>query len=387
MQRSYLIQSRLTGLLGGLLGGLLVFILPGLLLFGLLGCSEPEQQTPSNQPAPLVVDVVETQPWSAAMSRRFPGVFRPKKRAVLSTRMSGTLETILVEAGDQISRGAILATVESRDVRAAIAAARETHAAAQAAHEQAKKTVGRLSRLFAEGLIPRQQLEEAQVRKRELAANARRALSELETQQVNLDYARLTAPFSGTISDVLLDQGTFVGPGTPVLVLEDRSSLRIDVPISATAGDHLTSQHTYVLRSPVGDDTYPLRFVAVVPAMEGHGVGQRLRLVLERPAAHLRPGQAVTVLARHDRPPKDVRAALPREALIHRGQLSGAMLVRADNGGHVAHLRWIQTSEFDDGEQALVPVIKGLEPGDLVVLDPPRELQSGQRVIPNMVNP
>lgn len=362
-------------------------MLSGLILSGLIGCSEPEQSTPSAQAAPIMVDVVEVQPWSAAMSRRFPGVLRPKKRAVLSTRMTGTLETIPVEAGDQVSQGAILVTVESRDVRAAIAAARETHAAAQAAHEQAKKTVGRLSRLFAEGLIPRQQLEEAQVGKRELAAKARRALSELETQRVNLDYARLTAPFSGTISDVLVDQGTFVGPGTPVLVLEDRSSLRIDVPISATAGDHLTSQHTYVLRSPVGDDTYPLRFVAVVPAMEGHGVGQRLRLVLERPAPHLRPGQAVTVLARHDGPPKDVRAALPRDALIHQGQLSGAMLVRADTNTHFAILRWIQTSELDGGEEGLVPVIKGLEPGDLVVLNPPRELRSGQRVIPNMVTP
>ena len=362
-------------------------MLSGLILSGLIGCSEPEQSAPSAQAAPIMVDVVEVQPWSAAMSRRFPGVLRPKKRAVLSTRMTGTLETIPVEAGDQVSQGAILVTVESRDVRAAIAAARETHAAAQAAHEQAKKTVGRLSRLFAEGLIPRQQLEEAQVGKRELAAKARRALSELETQRVNLDYARLTAPFSGTISDVLVDQGTFVGPGTPVLVLEDRSSLRIDVPISATAGDHLTSQHTYVLRSPVGDDTYPLRFVAVVPAMEGHGVGQRLRLVLERPAPHLRPGQAVTVLARHDGPPKDVRAALPRDALIHQGQLSGAMLVRADTNTHFAILRWIQTSELDGGEEGLVPVIKGLEPGDLVVLNPPRELRSGQRVIPNMVTP
>ncbi|WP_045221876.1 efflux RND transporter periplasmic adaptor subunit [Desulfonatronum thioautotrophicum] len=379
MQRPYLLQR--------LLAGFLVVMLSGLILSGLIGCSEPEQSAPSTQAAPIMVDVVEVQPWSATISRRLPGVLRPKKRAVLSTRMTGTLETVQVEAGDQVSQGAILVTVESRDVRAAIAAARETHAAAQAGHEQALRTVDRLARLYAEGLIPRQQLEEAQVRKRELAANTRRALSELEAQQVNLDYARLTAPFSGTISDVLVDQGTFVGPGTPVLVLEDRSSLRIDVPISATAGDHLTSQHTYVLLSPVGDDTYPLRFVAVVPAMEGHGVGQRLRLVLERPVAQLRPGQAVTVLARHDGPPKGVRAALPREALIHQGQLSGVMLVRADTNTHFAILRWIQTSELDNGEEGLVPVIKGLEPGDLVVLNPPRELRSGQRVIANMVTP
>ena len=73
----------------------------------------------------------------------------------------------------------------------------------------------------------------------------------------------------------------------------------------------------------------------------------------------------------------------PGLACATRKQNCGAMVVEEDNGGRVVRLRWIQTFELVGEEDALIPVVKGVEPGERVVLNPSSELRDGQRIIPN----
>lgn len=348
-----------------------------------IGCSGPEQPVPASRQAPIVVDVARVQAWPGEAWRRFPGVVLPKRRAVLSTRLSGTLETVLVESGDRVARGAVLGAVQSRDARAAVVAAREALAAARLAYEHAVRMTDRLSRLYAEGLIPRKRLEEAHVRQRERQAGLQGAMAEVEVRRVDANSARITAPFAGTVGEVLADQGTFIGPGAPVFVLEDRSSLRVDVPVPATFGTPPESRDGPFVRSPLLEQDIPARFVALVPALDGSGAGQTLRLALDQPAPGLRPGQAVTVLMPHDRFDDPRPAALPAQALIRQGQLNAVMAVEEDNGVHQAHLRHIQVRDSRRAVDGLLPVVKGLKPGDLVVLHPSGTLRDGRRIIPS----
>ncbi len=323
--------------------------------------------------------------WRMVYSRQFPGAVRPGKRAVLSTRMNGTVQSIEVEAGDSVQRDALLAVIESRDVEAAILAAEEQFFAARTALHQAVKNVNRLERLYREDLIARNRWEEAQVKKRDLEAKVKKAWSELQVQRVNLSYGHISAPFPGTVSEVAVDEGAFVGPGKPLIILEDRSSVRIDVSVPSVIAERLTSKDVFLITGPSIEEPVPAKFVAIIPALEDFAVGQRLRLSLEDPPRTVQPGQVVHVVLRETGPEGAELAAVPEGALIRRGQLTSVMVVDEVNGKHFAHVRWVSTITSEAWEKGFVGVSQGLKAGEHVILDPPEDLKDGQRVSPSKV--
>lgn len=331
---------------------------------------------------PLQVEVAEIRPWQSPISRQYPGVLRPGQRAFLSTRLNGSVQSIQVQAGDYVQEDQVLATIESRDVQAAVRAAREQLQAAQQAHDQAVKNARRLERLYAEDLIPRNRMEQAQVRERDLEAGVARARSELRIQRVNLSYARIRAPFAGTVGEVVVDQGAFVGPGTPVLILEDRSEMHIDAPVSREIAGRLSPDYSFAVDSPLLGEPIQAAFVAVIPAQGDAAVGQILRLSLRNPPDALQPGQVVQVLIRQSSSAEGDLVGLPQSALIRRGQLTSVLVVEEVDDEYVLRLRWISTTAPDTEEHDLIPVTQGLQAGEMVVLDPSLEMRDGQRVRP-----
>ncbi|NMT62990.1 efflux RND transporter periplasmic adaptor subunit [Marinobacter orientalis] len=354
------------------------------------GCSDPPPSNTTEAVGKVPVTVAEISEWKYPLTRQLPGVVRPGKRAILSTRIAGTLTSVTREPGDEVTTGELLATIDARDIEAAIAAAEEKIIAAEAAVRQARLDSDRLERLYQEDLIARVRTERARVRLEELEAQRQAAKSELEAQQTNLSYTRLTSPFDGVVAETLVDSGSFVGPGQPLIVLEDRQQLRIDVPVSSNQADSLVQGQTLSVVAGPGNGTYEARLVSIIPALDDKGTGQRLRLAIDTETAALAPGQVVSVVvpvADAKRRNRDTTwVALPQDALIRRGQLTGVLVVRSPGEQvsaepAVVNLRWIKTATMPAIASDLIPVTQGLEVGDRVVLDPSADLQDGQPVI------
>ncbi|MFO7726842.1 MAG: efflux RND transporter periplasmic adaptor subunit [Desulfonatronovibrio sp.] len=368
-------------------GGAIFLILQALLLALPCGPSVSDRLTQqvfaaSPEEERMQVEVAEIRPWQSPLSRQFPGVIRPVRRAFLSTRMNGSVRSIEVQAGDYVEEGQILAIIESRDVQAAVRAAGEQLQAAQRAHDHAVKNVRRLERLYAKDLISRNRMEEAQVRERELEAGVEQARSELRIQRVNLSYARISAPFTGFVGEVVVDEGAFVGPGSPVLILEDRSETQIDVPVPREIAARVSPDDSFAVDSPLLAQPVQAAFVAVIPVQGDAAVGQTLRLLLQNPPDTLQPGQAVQVLIRESRVAEGELVGLPQSALIRRGQLTSVLVVEEMDDEYVLRLRWISTTAPETEDQDLLPVRQGLEAGEMVVLDPSLEMRDGQLVRP-----
>lgn len=366
----------------------------------------PAQPTPTSAPSEKNIPEVETAEvtlwssalWSADIQQHFSGVVRPQKRALLSTRMSGTLTHLYVGAGDEVEAGALLAQVDARDIIAALDAAQAHLNAAQSAYTKAHLDVQRLERLYADDLIARNSLERAQIERDRAKAALEQARTQVRMQQTNLEYARISAPFRGVVSEVPVDQGSFVGPGTTLVVLEDRSSFRIDVPISAGVANSLRENTSpFLVKAPFLRHSLTATYQDIVPSMEQGGVGQILRLQLETAHDTIRPGQVVEIVfenpqsqeAAEDTAFADPATAVPRSALIHQGQLTSVMLIVKDSASaHTATVqkRWIVTASADtrakpgEPSEPMVKVIQGLQPGALVVLNPTPALADGQVV-------
>lgn len=331
--------------------------------FLLAACGPAEDKTPAGRdeaPVPVTVSIVSLVDHAPELV--VSGVVKPARRAVVSTRTSGEVTAVSVEAGDAVEAGQALLAIDPRELESALAAAREGVDAAEAALAKAQKDAERMSRLHAEDLVARTRMEQAELLAEQRQSELSRARAELRSRQVTLEYARIAAPFAGTVAEVMVDEGTFAGPGTPLAVVEDRTRLEVDASLAQSTARGLVPGETVAVVLPGTDVREAGRIVAIIPALEGTGAGNRIRVAVDRSARAFTPGQVVDIVL--PRSGEATVASLPADAVIRRGQLTGVFVVEDRDGGSLARLRWIDT--LASPEKATV-LARGLDAGDRVV--------------------
>ena len=351
-----------------------------LLLIGLIAGCEQAPDAVEDRPA-MPVTVFETQDVEREAMVSVAGVVQPDQRAGLGTRQAGTVEAVFVEAGDRVAADQPILQVDARDLEAARSAARLQVQAARTASEQADQNRRRFERLYEQELAARIRKEEAQIEADRARGLLAQAEAELAAIEVNLDYAILRAPFDGIVSEVIAETGTFVAPGPSLVVFEDHRRLNVEASVDQAASGELWPG----LELPVwihGEDiTVTGRVQAVLPGLEGVGVGLRLRLVIDDPPERLKPGMVAEVRVPSGMPAR-ILTEVPESALLRRGQLEGVFVVEPDDQADElrARLRWISLGESNPAT-GRIEVVRGLSGGERVIFgDQVDELSDNQRV-------
>jgi HlyD family secretion protein len=319
---------------------------------------------------------------------------------------TGTI-TLLVEAGEQVMAGQVLATVESPDLASALRQGesaleqrrmelerqrieskqqalekRKAADLADVALVAAKREKRRADDAHARGVIPLIDYEKAQddLRNAELAHEHATADADLfnerlafELRASEFDLGRqelvvedlrrqvrelsITSPVDGIVGDLLVEQKATVSSDLPVMAVVDLSRFEIDAQVPESYADDLAiGMQAEIL---VAGRTYPGQLVAVSPEIVGNQVASRIRFDGDMPA-NLRQNQRLTariLLAEH-----------PDVLLVQRGQFldSGAGRVAYVVGeDRVATRRQIETGARSLGT---VEVLSGLEPGETIVI-------------------
>jgi RND family efflux transporter MFP subunit len=348
----------------------------------LSACGQQAPPEERREAPPLEVRVATAEAVAPDAAISIPGVVRAAVRAQLSTRQAGTVEAVMVAAGERVAAGQEVLRVDARDLAAARAAALRQRDAARAAAEQAERNRERFARLLEDDLVAEVRLEEARVEAERAAGRLEQAEAEVASIEMNLEYTRLRAPFAGVVSEIIIEEGAFASPGMPLLVLEDRSSLEVDAGVQQAQvaglrpGDELPVRVKGVAEPLTG------RVQAVLPAVARGGAGVRLRLDIAQPPGALMPGMVAEVLVPAPRQGES-EVRIPADALLRRGQLTGVFVVTAgQDGAQRAQLRWISIAG-DTGEGARVRVQRGLRAGERVVVGGiVQSLADGQAVLP-----
>lgn len=350
-----------------------------LLAIALIAGCERDPDPIEDQPV-VPVTVFETERIEREAVVTIAGVVQPDQRAGLGTRQAGTVEAVLVEAGDRVATGQPILRVDARDLEAARSAASLQVQAARAAWEQAEQNRGRFQRLYEEQLVARIRKEEAEIQ----AENARGLLAQAEAElaaiEVNLDYATLRAPFDGIVSEIIAETGTFVAPGPPLVVFEDRSRLNVEAGIEQASVGLIRPGLRFPIRISGIEEAIEGKVQAVLPGLEETGIGLRIRLVVEDPPESLTPGMVAEIDVPTEWPAR-VITAVAESSLLRRGQLEGVFVVASDDHGELrARLRWLSLGEIDPAT-GWIEVVRGLAPGERVVYgDRVADLSDGQRV-------
>ncbi len=329
------------------------------------------------------------------------GYVTARRQATVSAQITGTLTAVLIEEGDHVKKGQVLARLDDSAYKAALDAAKAQAAAAhalvaqyQAQLTQNQRDAARQQQLAAQGLVPKQAAEQA----RTLAESTRAQLAAQQKQvaaadaqvtqaQVNFDYCVIRAPFDGVITTKDAQVGEIVSPfsagggftRTGIGTIVDMDSLEVDVDVNeAYIGRVQPGMPAEAVLDAYPDWKIPAHVIAIVPAADRGKATVKVRVALENKDARIVPDMGVRVsfleqkTANAAQAPKGV--LVPAKAIAQR---DGRSVVFVVEGGK-ARERSVQPAAESYGELKLIPA--DVNAGDAVVLSPPAALRDGSDV-------
>ena len=166
---------------------------------------------------PINVGVMTVVPMNSQYYKVYVGEINASGSAVISTNHSGTLEDIKVQQGTNVKSGDVLAEVNSKNVLASYEISHATLRQAEDGYERVKK-------VHESGTV-------ADVKLVEIETQLAKARAAAKSSEESLEECKVKAPFNGTVSEVLVEKGVHVNPGTPILKLVDLSTIEVSIPV------------------------------------------------------------------------------------------------------------------------------------------------------------
>lgn len=216
-------------------------------------------------PVPVSVRALELAD-AYVIPRRFVGQVEPLRETSLAFEQGGTLAEILVDEGDAVAQGQVLARLDTRSLLARREAQSAARDALAARADLARRTTARREALEARGFTATQAYDEARLALAETEARLREIDAGIAEIDIALDKAVLRAPFAGRVADRALDEGATAAAGQPVIDLLEDAPPSFRVGLSAAAADALVpDQKTNVI---IAGQTLPAELTALRPDID-----------------------------------------------------------------------------------------------------------------------
>jgi RND family efflux transporter MFP subunit len=348
---------------------LLLVLLAGSTLACAGGTSVDATKDPARDP---VVSVTLGDATARPMPTVLPltGALVASNQAHVAADASGTITSVNVERGEKVSRGQVIAVVDTRISRLSSVASDAQVNLAAAQLGAAEDECTRAEALFAGGAISKAQydrtLSTCSAQKRALDA----AKAQAQIAGTTLSKAQIRAPFAGTVGERLVDVGEFVGPSQPVVTLYTDGALRVRFSVPQKNVTDVREGQKVRFRTAGQDDGWHDGVVRFLSAALRE---QTRDLVVEAEVTDptgLRPGMFAEVALELDAAPAVV---VPDAAVLTDGSVHTVFVAR---DGRVFK-SIVDVGESRDG---FTVIRTDVAAGDKVVLSPAANLRDGSRV-------
>jgi len=330
------------------------------------------------------------------------GYVTARREATVSAQITGTLIKVMIEEGEHVDAGQVLALLEDTAQRAALAQAQAQLRAAQAQLVQAQAQLGQYQRDVkrAEDLVGRQlvskqavELARTQVETQTAQVDSQRKQVELaqagvQGAQVQLGYCTVRAPFSGVIIAKAAQVGEIVSPfsagggftRTGIGTIVDMDSLEIEVDVNESYINRVTAnQAIESVLDAYPDWKIPGHVIAIIPTADRSKATVKVRVAMDNKDSRVVPDMGVRVSFLEEAPKQGAEQApapkgvlVPANSIVQRDGKSAVFAVDGDK----ARLRAVTPGQ-NMGDLRLV---EGIAAGTRVVRDPPAEMADGSRV-------
>jgi RND family efflux transporter MFP subunit len=330
------------------------------------------------------------------------GYVTARRQATVSAQITGTLTEVLIEEGEHVEAGQVLARLEDTAQRAQLAQAEAGLKAAQAQLAQFatqlvqnKRDVARAEELVGRKLVSKQAVELARTQVDAQASQVESQKRQVDVARAGVDgamvqlgYCTVRAPFAGVVIAKAAQPGEIVSPlsagggftRTGVGTIVDMDSLEVEVDVTESYINRVASkQPTEALLDAYPDWKIPGHVIAIIPTADRGKATVKVRVALDQKDGRIVPDMGVRVSFLEDAKQEPTQAAVvPKGVLVPAAsivQRDGKSVVFAVEGDKV-HARAV-TAGQTYGDLRLT---EGLAAGTQVVRTPTAELADGARV-------
>src|SRR4051812_13792381 len=330
------------------------------------------------------------------------GYVTARREATVSAQITGTLTKVMIEEGEHVELGQVLALLEETAQRAALAQAQAQLRAAQAQLvqfnaqlAQNRRDLKRAEDLVGRKLVSEQAVEVARTQVETETAQVDTQHKQVELAQagvqgaqVQLDYCTIRAPFAGVIIAKAAQVGEIVSPfsagggftRTGIGTIVDMDSLEIEVDVNEAYINRVQpKQPVESVLNAYPDWKIPSHVIAIIPTADRSKATVKVRIGLDLKDDRIVPDMGVRVsfleekkpVAADARPPKGV--LVPAAALRRNGNQDFVYLLK---DGKARHRAVSLGGTFGNSRQ----VESGVSPGESVIVNAPPELQDDATV-------
>jgi RND family efflux transporter MFP subunit len=309
---------------------------------------------------------------NGASAREFVGVVRARYETDLGFRVSGKIVERLVNVGDRVRVGDMIARLDPQDLRLQVESAEAELAAATSSLTQAAADLDRYTQLKARGYAPVAEFDRKKAANDEAEGRVGRARRALDIARNQLTYADLKAGADGVITATRAEPGQVVAIGQAVVQLAHKGEKEAVVALPETWLGEVRQAKPAVRLWSDGDRIYQARLRELSPQADAATRTYAARFTIPDADDAVAYGMTATVTL--SRPGEETVAKLPLSAVLNRGK--GASVFVVDDGGALT-LRNVTVSSFN-GDVAFVTA--GVSDGDRVVTLGVQKLEAGLRV-------
>jgi RND family efflux transporter MFP subunit len=290
-----------------------------------------------------------------------PVDLRPLAVSDVGAKSLGYLDAVLVDRGDRVRRGQLLAVVRPSDLPDQLEAERATLGTFQASVALAQTNFDRATTLAPKGLVSQQELQQATSAVASAAAAEAASKARIEAMATRLGETRIYSPVDGVILSRKLDPGALVGPGGggAILTVAQVQTLRVFVSVNEREAPGVkVGQQAKVELDAFPGRPFEGKVVRMSPAFDPNTRTLDAEVQLPNPDGDLRIGmygRASIILDVHKG-----AAVVPDTAVVVNALGRYAFVIEGDK----ARRRELQIG-VDGGEW--LEVLKGLSPGEDVV--------------------
>jgi membrane fusion protein (multidrug efflux system) len=328
------------------------------------------------QMPPTFVAVQEVKVHTVPVEFEYPAQTAGSREAEVRARVSGILLKRNYEEGATVREGQSLFTLDSAPYEAAAARAEADVSAAEARFNNASRNLKRMKPLFDAKAASQKDLDDAVSGEEVAAADLKSARARLADAKLNLTYTKVESPISGVTSRSLKSEGTLISGPQDLL-----TTVTVVDPIWVNFGPSEGEQAAIRADTASGKLVLPKdgRFEVAVKFEDGHIYSKPGRLAftdvrlnqqtgtsdaraeVANPAGELRPGQFVRVILRGATRPDAI--TVPQRAVVEGPMGKMVYVLGKDNK---AEPRPLTLNGWSGNEWV---VLKGLAPGDKVIVD------------------
>jgi RND family efflux transporter MFP subunit len=316
---------------------------------------------PKTRPPPLVV-VAKVAARDVPVEVVAPVELRPIAQAEVGSKTLGYLDAVLVDRGDKVRRGQLLALVRPSDLPDQLAAARGTLAQTDAAVALARTNLERAQKLAPSGIVSQQELQQAIAALASAEAQQAGAHAQTGALATRLGETRIESPLDGVVSLRRLDPGALVGPpgGGAILTIVKLDPMRVFITVTEREiAGIAVGKDAHVDLDALGGKPITGKVVRVAPTLDPTTRTLDAEVQLPNPDGVLRAGMSgrgAIVVEIHPHMP-----VVPAQAMQVTEGKKFVFVVQGDR----AHRRAIETG-VDTG--TWLEIKSGLTEGDEIVL-------------------